>query len=403
MLLLLDNFEQVTAAAAGVAQLLTRCPGVKVLVTSRETLRVRAEHVYPVPPLALPDPRDPVAAIAEAESVQLFMERARAVRPDLVLDDDTAPAVANICLRLDGLPLAIELAAARLNLFGPAALLERLRERLDILGSGGRDLPDRQRTLWGAIGWSHELLDESECTVFEMMSVFSSTRLESIEAIADAVVPSIDLFDVLASLVDKSLLRSEDTPTGRRFSMLLMIKEFAAERLAQDPEREEAVRRAHGEHFRDYAIELSDRLTGAHRSAVLDDLAVDIGNLRTAWRYWVDRGDAEQLLTMIGGLWALHDAKGWYHAAIELATEALGVLAVCRTVTGAPGRGAHPAHQPRPCPDGREGVRRRGGAGLQGRARHGTRLRCRPAVPGAAVPLHVLHQHRRLAQHHCHG
>jgi predicted ATPase/class 3 adenylate cyclase len=327
LLLLLDNFEQVTEAAIGLAELLQHCPGLKVLVTSRETLRVRPEHVYPVPPLSLPDPRDRVALIAESEAVQLFTERARAVRPEFALDEGNAGSVARICLRLDGLPLAIELAAARLNLFTPDALLERLQRRLDVLGSGGRDLPDRQRTLWGAIGWSFELLDETECNVFEMMSVFSSTRLEAIEAVAGSIFPSLDLFEALASLVDKSLLRGEDSSGARRFSMLLMIREFAAERLAEDPAREQAVRRAHAEYFRDYTRELSDRLSGPERQSVLDDLGAEIGNLRTAWRYWVDQGDAEQLFSLIGGLWALHDAKGWYHAAIELASEALEVLA----------------------------------------------------------------------------
>ena len=327
MLVLLDNFEQVTEAAPGVAELLQHCPGLKALVTSRETLRVRPEHVYPVPPLSLPDPRDPADLIADAEAVQLFVDRARAVRPDFALDGGNAAAVARICLRLDGLPLAIELAAARLNLFDPAALLARLEDRLDVLGSGGRDLPDRQRTLWGAIGWSHELLDEPSRRLFEMLSVFSSTRLDSIEAVALATGEEDDLFDALASLVDKSLLRSEDTPSGRRFSMLLMVKEFAGERLAEDPVREERVRRAHAEQFRDFARYLSHGLSGAGRDAILADLSLEIGNLRTAWRYWVEQREAEELFSLVEGLWALHDAKGWYHAAIELASEALEVVA----------------------------------------------------------------------------
>jgi predicted ATPase/class 3 adenylate cyclase len=327
MLLLLDNFEQVTEAAPGVAELLQHCPGLKALVTSRETLRVRPEHVYPVPPLSLPDPRDPVDVIADAEAVQLFVDRARAVRPDFALDDGNAAAVARICLRLDGLPLAIELAAARLNLFDPSALLSRLEDRLDVLGSGGRDLPDRQRTLWGAIGWSHELLDESSRRLFEMLSVFSSTRLDSIEAVTLATGGADDLFDALASLVDKSLLRSEDTPSGRRFSMLLMVREFAGERLAEDPIREELVRRAHAEQFRDFARELSHGLSGANREGILADLSLEIGNLRTAWRYWVEQRESEELFSLVEVLWALHDAKGWYHAAIELASEALEVVA----------------------------------------------------------------------------
>lgn len=327
MLLILDNFEQVAEAAQGVVDLLQHCPRLKVLVTSREILKVRAEHVYPVPPLSLPDPRGDVNSIGESEAVQLFVDRVRSVRPDFVLDHENAADVARICLRLDGLPLAIELAAARLNLFDAHTLLERLEDRLDVLGSGGRDLPDRQRTLWGAIGWSYELLDEPSRQLVDMLSVFSSTRLESIESVASGSGHSVGLFDLLASLVDKSLLRSEDVRGSRRFSMLLMIKEFAAERLAEDPERSERVRRAHAEHFRRYTQDLSDRLSGPDRQEVIDELGLDIGNLRTAWRYWVDQRDAEQLFSMVGGLWALHDAMGWYHAAIELARDALDVVA----------------------------------------------------------------------------
>ena len=161
MLLVLDNFEQVIAAATGVSDLLQHAPELKVIITSRETLRIGAEQVFPVPPLSLPHPKDPTSAIAESEAVQLFMERARAVRPEITLGDENAATIAAICLRLDGLPLAIELATARLNVFTPADLLDRLQERLDILGAGGRDLPDRQRTLWGAIGWSYELLNDN--------------------------------------------------------------------------------------------------------------------------------------------------------------------------------------------------------------------------------------------------
>jgi len=327
ILLVLDNFEQVIAAATGVSELLQLSPGLKIIVTSRETLRIRAEHVFPVPPLSLPNPKDSSLSIAESEAVQLFAERARAVRPGFAITDDSAPIIAEICLRLDGLPLAIELAAARLNVFTPADLLDRLRVRLDVLGAGGRDLPDRQRTLWGAIGWSYELLDARERDLFELMSVFSSTRLPAIETVATAALGADFDVDSLASLVDKSLVRSEVNDTTHRFSMLLMIKEYAAARLADSPDREQAVRRAHALCFSDFAHRLLDRLRGPERESALRDLASEIGNLRTAWRFWVDQGDLEQLFNLIDGLWALHEAKGWYHAAIELASDTLGVLA----------------------------------------------------------------------------
>ena len=326
LLLVLDNFEQVTAAAVGLSELLQHAPELKVVVTSRETLRVRAEHVFPVPPLSLPHPKDSTASIADSEAVQLFTERARAVRPDFMVTDENASGIAEICLRLDGLPLAIELAAARLNVFTPSDLLGRLRTRLDVLGAGGRDLPDRQRTLWGAIGWSYELLDEEERQVFELMSVFSSTDLPALESVADSVSTPGFVVDSVASLVDKSLLRSHDSGTSRRFSMLLMIKEYAETRLAESPDREQAVRRAHAHYFSTFARQLQDRLRGPERGSALDELGSEIGNLRTAWRFWVDQGDLEQLFILIDGLWALHEAKGWYQAAIELATDTLGVL-----------------------------------------------------------------------------
>ncbi len=325
-LLVLDNFEQVTAAAVGLSELLQQAPELKIIVTSRETLRIRAEHVFPVPPLSLPHPKDPPATIADSESVQLFTARARGVQPDFAITEGNAGVIAEICLRLDGLPLAIELAAARLNVFTPADLLERLRERLDVLGSGGRDLPDRQRTLWGAIGWSFELLDDEECAVFELMSVFSTADLPSIEAVAADALGNHAALDALASLVDKSLVRSHDTAGGRRFSMLLMIKEFAQARLAEAPEREKAVRRTHALHYSAFARGLLERLRGGNRESALVDLETEIGNLRTAWRFWVDQADVEQLFDLIEGLWALHEAKGWYHAAIELATDTLDVL-----------------------------------------------------------------------------
>lgn len=327
MLLVLDNFEQVTAAATGISELLQHAPELKIIVTSRETLRIRAEHVFPVPPLSLPNPKDPTNSITDSEAVQLFIERAEAVRPGFAITDKNAPIIAEICLRLDGLPLAIELAAARLNVFTPNDLIDRLRERLDILGAGGRDLPDRQRTLWGAIGWSYELLNTGERDLFELMAVFTTARLPAIEAVAASALGNTLVLDALASLVDKSLIRSDEADASQRFSMLLMIKEYAEERLALSADRDEAVRRAHALYFSNFAHQLEGRLRGPERESALTDLASEIGNLRTAWRFWVAQKDLQQLFQLIDGLWALHEAKGWYQAAIELATDTLGVLA----------------------------------------------------------------------------
>jgi predicted ATPase/class 3 adenylate cyclase len=326
MLLVLDNFEQVTAAAVGLSELLQHAPGIKVLVTSRETLRVRAEKVFPVPPLGLPHPQDPASVIAESEAAALFADRARAVRPDFAITDDNAATIAEICLRLDGLPLAIELAAARLNVFTPVDLLGRLRERLDVLGAGGRDLPDRQRTLWGAIGWSYELLDQTEREVFELLSVFSGTDLRSLEAVATEVMGQVSALDVLGSLVDKSLVRSVDMGATQRFSMLLMIREFAESKLAESPDREELVRKAHAVYFCGLVDGSGERLHGSERQAALADLEAELGNLRRAWDYWVERDGVEQVFKMIDGMWALHESRGWYRAAIDLANDGIGVL-----------------------------------------------------------------------------
>jgi predicted ATPase/class 3 adenylate cyclase len=326
MLLVLDNFEQVAPAAVGLSELLQHAPGIKVLVTSRETLRVRVEKVFPVPPLSLPHPDDAASVIAESEAVALFTDRARAVRPEFAVTDDNASTIAEICLRLDGLPLAIELAAARLNVFSPSDLLERLRERLDILGAGGRDLPDRQRTLWGAIGWSYELLDQDERDVFELLSVFSTTDVRSLEAVAAEVLGGVDALDTLASLVDKSLVRRADRGLTQRFSMLLMIKEFAESKLAESPDREAEIRRSHADYFCRLVSGIGERLHSADRQAALDDLEPELGNLRTAWDYWIARDGVEQIFRMIEGMWALHETRGWYRAAIDLANDAIGVL-----------------------------------------------------------------------------
>ena len=187
MLLLLDNFEQVTAAAGVTTELLGDCPEVKLLVTSREPLHVRAEHVYRRAAAGLPPAgRGPVSRPRSSsgyEAVQLFVDRARAVRPDFQLDDDNAAAVGDICRRLDGLPLAIELAAARLRLFSPEALRDRLGSRLELLRSASRDLPERQQTLRATIEWSYQLLEPGEQRLFESLAVFADADLRAVEAV----------------------------------------------------------------------------------------------------------------------------------------------------------------------------------------------------------------------------
>src|SRR5205807_1665043 len=215
MLLLLDNFEQVTVAAPTMAELLRDCPELKQLVTSREALHVSGENVFPVPPLAVPETdlkHASVEQLAQSEAVQLFVERAQAVKPDFRLTDENAPAVAELCLGLDGLPLAIELATARLGLFSPQALVERLGNRLKLLKGGARDVPVRQQTLHDTIGWSYEMLDGREQHLFGLLSVFSGATFEAVEDVANQVkgLDEIDVLDGLSSLVDKSLVRQVD-------------------------------------------------------------------------------------------------------------------------------------------------------------------------------------------------
>ncbi len=234
VLLILDNFEQVTAAAPTVAQLLQSCPRLKVVVTSREALHISGEHLFPVPPLSLPDVvpgRATAEQLSSYEAIQLFVERARAVKPDFELTDENAAAVAEIGRRLDGLPLALELATARIKLFSPEALRDRLDDTLQLLKSGPRDAPARQQTLRATIEWSYELLEPAEQRLFELLAVFAGASFEAVETVAGS-----DALDGLASLVDKSLIWQAGTNGDSRFVMLATIREYAAERLNANPE-----------------------------------------------------------------------------------------------------------------------------------------------------------------------
>ena len=331
MLLVFDNFEQVTAAAPMVADLLRDCPELKQLVTSREALNVTGEQVHPVPPLALPaaDTEIPVAELLEFEAVQLFVERAQEVTAEFGLTVENASAVVELCHRLDGLPLAIELAAARLSLFTPQALVERLGNRLDLLKGGRRDAPERQRTLRDTIDWSYELLTVDEQRLFALLSVFSGLTLEAVEGVAGRVdgFDAVDVLDGLDSLVQKSLVRQRDASVASpRLSMLETIRRFAAERLEGDPHLLDAARSAHAAYFADWTMHQCEKLTGEEREGASQRMAEDIGNLDAAWRYWVAEGDFEELGRLIDGLWLLYSARGWYHETARLITDLLEVL-----------------------------------------------------------------------------
>jgi predicted ATPase/class 3 adenylate cyclase len=336
VLLVLDNFEQVTVAGPVLLDLLADCPSLKLLVTSRQALRVRGENVVSVPPLSLPAAAahaTTAVELSQFEAIQLFVERARAVRSDFRLTDDNASAVAEICRRLDGLPLAIELATARMNLFSPEALRDRLGSRLK-LGGGARDLPARQQTLRATIEWSYQLLEPAEQRLFELLAVFAGCSVEAVEAVAtgldEAAGIELDALDGLSSLLDKSLVRQADTTSddpAPRIVMLETIREYAKEQLTARAEFAAAAREHHALYFVQYATDVSQEAADLGASAANDPVALESDNLRMAWRHWVTEGDLDRLKQLKGVLWPLYDRRGWYHSTVEVIRDMLGVLA----------------------------------------------------------------------------
>jgi predicted ATPase/class 3 adenylate cyclase len=306
LLLLLDNFEQVLKVAPQVGELLSACPALKVLATSRIPLRLYGEREFPVPPLALPDPGrlPPPERLTQYEAVRLFVERARDARPDFSVTNENAPAVAEICHRLDGLPLAIELAAARAKILPPQAMLARLSDRFKLLKGGARDLPARQQTLRGAIDWSHDLLEEDERVLFARQSVFAGgCSLEAAEAVCDAEGDlAVDVLDGMASLVDKSLLGQEEGRGGEsRFSMLRTIREYALERLKENGEAEE-LGRLHAEHFLALVEEAEPELKGPLQLEWFVRLEEEHNNIRVALSWALENGEVELALRLGGAL-----------------------------------------------------------------------------------------------------
>ena len=321
-MLLLDNFEQVVSAANQIADLLAVCPQLSVLITSREGLHVRAEREFPVPALALPDAKqlpDP-AVLSQYEAVALFIERAQAVQPDFAITGENAAAIVGICHRVDGLPLAIELAAGRSKLFAPQALLPRLENRLKVLIGGARDLPSRQQTLRGTIAWSYDLLDRAEKRLFRRLSVFvGGCTLEAAEAVSNANQDlGIDVLHGVTSLVDKSLLRQETQADGDpRLLMLETIREYALERLAASGEAE-TFRRRHATFFLRLSEEAEPKIRSAERSTWRKRLEVEHDNLRAALRWTLENQEAEMGLSLAGALLAFwrvsnqdHEGRSW--------------------------------------------------------------------------------------------
>lgn len=304
ILLLLDNFEHVQGAAPLVTDLLSSAPRLTILVTSREALSLSGEHEYLVPPLRLPDPAQVVDAadLSAAESVTLFVQRARAASASFALTDENATAVAGICLRVDGLPLAIELAAARIKLFSPQQLLDRLHSRLGLLVGGPRDLPARQRTLRDTIDWSYNLLDETEKVLFARLAVFRNGRsLEAVEAVC-SVAPVGDPSAGLSSLLDKSLLYQAEGPAGApRFFMLETIREYARERLAAGGE-DAAMRNRHLAYFLALATAMEPGFRRHNQQFLLKQTEIEMGNLRAAFAWAMQSNQVDAAARLVSAV-----------------------------------------------------------------------------------------------------
>ena len=318
MLLVLDNFEQVVRAAPLVADLLQASPSLKVLATSREALHLRGEKQFPLSPLTFPAPLD---AGTELESlperypaVKLFVERAQTLRPEFRLTHENASALAEICARLDGLPLAIELVAARVRSLSPEQLLMRLlnaqgRFQLRMVADGLSDLPVRQQTLHNAIDWSYNLLSAAERVVFRRLSVFvGGCTLEAAEKVTSDSDNSV--LDAMTSLLDKSLLQQYEQDGEQRFSMLETIREFALEKFSLNAGEADAVRRRHAEYFLALAEQARPQLTGAEQRRWLDRLEREHDNLRAALHWSLETGNAELAAQMQAFMWRFWWLRG---------------------------------------------------------------------------------------------
>ena len=321
VLLLLDNFEQIISAAPLLSELLSACAELKILATSREALRLRGEHEFPLSPLALPD-QSSVEVLLQYSSIALFVQRAQAIQPDFRLVHGNAPAVSEICARLDGLPLAIELAAARIKMLTPQAMLGRLQESsLGLLTSGAHDLPARQQTLRSAIQWSYDLLNADEQRTFRWMSVFVSGC--TLEAALTAIEPLASL-DMLDSLVNKSILRQTETDGTPRLAMLETIREFGLEQLAHTHELE-AARHAHAKYYLSFVEEAETYLTGADQKAWIKRLDREQDNLRAALHWAIEHHAGELAQRMAGALQPFWLTRGYWSEGRRWLEEALAM------------------------------------------------------------------------------
>jgi len=328
--LLIDNFEHVLTAAQVVTELLGATRSLKILVTSRAALHIYGEQEFQVPPLALPDPRSlcPVELLSEYPAVALFVQRARAVKPGFILGEDNAAPVVEICARLDGLPLAIELAAARVKVLTPAAILGRLESRLRLLTGGARDLPARQQTLRRAMDWSHELLTGEEQKLFRRLAVFvGGFTLEAAEAVANAGADlDLDVFDGVASLVDKSLLQQTGEFAGEaRFGMLETIREYGLERLAASGE-DATTRKAHAAYLLVMAEDGAPHMAGGAEQAIwLERFFSEYDNIRAALGWLTRTGNVDwglRLALDLSPFWLEHahptEGRDWITVLLKL-------------------------------------------------------------------------------------
>ena len=330
LLLLLDNFEHLTDAAPDVADLLASSPGLKVLVTSRTPLRLSGEHEFSVPPLALPETRASwqPEALSQYAAVRLFTERARSVKTGFAVTSANASAVAEICRRLDGLPLALELAAARLRILSPQGLLARLDERLTLLTGGARDLDERQQTLRAAIDWSYRLLSAHEQSLFARLAVFSgSFTLEAAEAVCGEGGDS-DVVEALAQLVEQSLLRQQDGRDGEpRFSMLETIHEYACERLLARRDGD-AVKGRHFEYFLEAAAESARIAQEQPHVRAYERLEDEHDNLRASLEWCIQQGERRHALAALASLSSYWVARGYVAEGDRFAGQLLAVAGV---------------------------------------------------------------------------
>lgn len=357
LLLLLDNCEHLLAAAPFVAELLGHCPRLTVLATSRERLRLGDEQELPLLPLAVPE-RSATASpaeLADIPAIQLFTARARAIMPDFALDDENAATVAEICRRVDGLPLAIELAAARVKVLSPAMLLERVERRLPLLAGGNRDAPARQQTMRAAIAWSYDLLPPVERAVFRWLAVIArSAPLAAIEAVIGALVQdAIDgteshrhaadeaarvplaeksspvVLDLVGALRDKHLLTiSHDTAWKPRVAMLQVIREFARERL-KDQGEETRARQAHAAWFLAFAEQFAAEALEPGTEDWLDRVEAEAVNIRVALDWLMQSGAADEVLQLAGAMWQfwhfrahLREGAAWLDRALQASATA---------------------------------------------------------------------------------